>query len=115
MRVLVTGDMGFIGSHLTEALKDHEIIGLDLKNGSDIRFCQLPNPKTVTHIFHLAAKRSVPNGELKPEEFISTNCWGTTRILRQYPDARIINISSSAAEEAKSVYGATKNFAEHIG
>lgn len=110
MKILITGHLGFIGSHLSEII---EADGFDIKAGQDIRK-ELPD-KNYTHIFHLAAKRSVPLGEKIPEEFISTNCWGTVNILKKYPNARIINISSSTAGHVQSIYGATKAFAEKVG
>ena len=113
MRTLITGALGFIGSHLYALLPEAK--GWDVKDAwnQDIR-TNLPQ-ESFTHIFHLAAKRSVPLGEQEPFQFISTNCWGTLNILRTYPNARILNISSSAAAQAKSVYGATKKFAECVG
>jgi nucleoside-diphosphate-sugar epimerase len=38
MTILVTGDEGFIGSHLKRRLNDlwHDVIGMDLKSGLDI-------------------------------------------------------------------------------
>ena len=114
-KILVTGDMGFIGHHLCELLleKGLEYDGCDLFRGDDIRK-PIPN-EGYTHIFHLAAKRSVPIGEKRPKEFIMTNCWGTANVMKTFPDARVLNISSSSAEEVRSVYGATKAFAETMG
>lgn len=108
MLTLITGNKGFIGSHLHKLLPD--AIGLDLKDYQDIRD-ELPD-KPFTHIFHLAACKSVPLGEQIPRDFISTNCWGTVNLLKTYPNARILNISSSSANEVKSIYGATKLFGE---
>lgn len=110
-KVLITGHKGFIGSHLKTLIPNST--GIDLKDGDDI-LMYLPKTK-FTHIFHLAALRSVPAGESSPKDFIENNCWGTCKLMRTYPDARIINISSSSVNEPKSVYGATKAFAEMIG
>lgn len=68
-----------------------------------------------THIFHLAASKSVPMGEVNARQFIENNCWGTTNLIKKYPNARILNISSSAANECKSIYGITKYFTELVG
>ena len=113
MSVLVTGGRGFIGTHLLNLLGEGDT--LDIKNGSqkDIRTCNLD--KEYTHIFHLAALRSAPLGEEQPEDFISTNCWGTVRLLKRYPKARFLNITSASAEKPMGVYGATKKFAEIMG
>lgn len=92
---------------------DLEFERFDLKLGNDIR--EPFEDREYTHIFHLAARKSVPDGEVNAREFISTNCWGTVNLLKSYPHARIINVSSSSANEPKSIYGMTKLFAEQAG
>jgi nucleoside-diphosphate-sugar epimerase len=43
MNILLTGNEGFIGSHLFSNLKkEHNVIGLDIKNNNDILSCDLP-------------------------------------------------------------------------
>lgn len=106
--ILITGHLGFIGSHLHSLFP--EAVGWDLEDGHDI--CESLPDEDFTHIFHLAAYRSVPKGEMYPRGFIINNCWGTTHLAKTYPNARIINVSSSAANECKSIYGMTKYFTE---
>lgn len=110
-RVLITGDAGFIGRHLKDLIPDSD--GCDLIDGVDI--CDLKPSDKYTNIFHLAAFKSVPAGELRPERFIKNNCFGTLNVIKAFPNARIINVSSSAANECKSVYGMTKYFGEMVG
>lgn len=112
MKALITGGAGFIGSHLHNIIPDAEVLD-HVDGGPDIKFNLWD--ESYTHIFHLAALKSVPLGERLPREFIDTNCWGTLNLMRSFPKARIINISSSAANDVKSVYGATKAFSEHMG
>ena len=125
--VLVTGMTGFIGMHLANSLnqKGYKVTGIDRGLGNyklldsniefrlgDIRsidFC-----KTYDFIYHLAALRSLPDSCLYPEEYISTNVWGTYNIIKNFPKSRIIFASSSAAAENKSVYGITKKSGEHL-
>jgi len=107
--ILITGHLGFIGSHLKTLIP--ESIGLDLKDGEDIRKELSGN---YDYIFHLAARKSVPIGEIESYDFITTNCWGTVNLMKSFPNARIINVSSSSANDIKSIYGATKLFGEKM-
>ena len=111
MKVLITGHLGFIASHLVELLPDAD--GVDFKEGGDI--LTFNNYSDYDCIFHLAAKRGVAEGEADPKNYIMTNCWGSLKLFSHAkPTCKIINISSSSAEEAKSVYGATKKFVELV-
>jgi UDP-glucose 4-epimerase len=58
--ILVTGNLGFIGGHLVTRLKElgHEIVGCDLKEGSDI--CNIESVEGIDLVFHLAANTNVP-------------------------------------------------------
>lgn len=117
-KILVTGGSGFIGSKLISYLEDslstHEniIVNYDLKIGVDIT--EPIVDKNFDVVFHLAASKSVPKSEENPELFIRNNCLGTLNIIKSFPKARIINISSSSVNDVKSVYGATKLLAEQI-
>lgn len=112
-KILITGSRGFIGTHLHALYPEAQ--GWDLVNNEfqDIRE-KFPD-EDYTHIFHLAASKSVARGELQAKDYIINNCWGTVNLLKTFPNARIINISSSAANECRSVYGMTKYFAELAG
>lgn len=109
MQTLITGNRGFIGSHLSKLCPG--AVGLDLKDGIDVRDTIRGD---YDYIFHLAAKRSVPLGEKHPREFYDTNIWGTDNIVRGFPYARIINVSSSSAQEKKGAYGISKAGAEDV-
>lgn len=37
MKILITGHMGFVGRHFVERLQEHEIVGIDIKEGNDCR------------------------------------------------------------------------------
>jgi UDP-glucose 4-epimerase len=110
-RTLITGGSGFIASHLRELYPEADCI--DEQYGQDI--CDGLPAKSYDQIFHLAAKHHIPTCEVQARRCIEVNCWGTLNLIKTYPNARIISISSSAANEVKSVYGASKLFTEIIG
>lgn len=102
--VLITGDKGFVGSHLTKQLKEY--VGYDLVDGFDIRNkYQLETIFENYHIdtvIHLAALAGVRKSKLFPDEYISTNVTGTLNIIdccKRHNVKHLISISSS------SVYG----------
>lgn len=110
-KILITGHRGFIGSHLIEELTDHEIIGLDLKEGNDILSCELPDADIV---IHLAAQTDVINSVSNPIHDARTNILGTIRLAERYKDSKFIFASSGGAiqEKIESPYGLSKFCAE---
>jgi len=122
---LVTGGTGFIGTYLANELHSRGInvtivdiaygfrdllsrginfIQKDIRTGGiDGRF---------DFIYHLAAKKSVQESFLYPQDYMSTNIWGTYHLMNNFPNSRFVNVSSSAASEPKSVYGITKRSSE---
>ena len=127
--ILVTGHLGFIGSHLTKDFgkKEIEYIGYDIGmcESQDIRdkfelekaFAE----NNIDCVIHLAARAGVRMGEKYPEEFLSTNVLGTENILRmceKYKVNKAILFSSSAIygrnNEPISFYGMTKKMMEML-
>lgn len=135
--ILVTGNAGFVGKHLTELLDDLGLpwIGYDIKNGQDIRNrhdleCAF-EINQIRYVIHLAALAGVRRSKLYPEEYISTNILGTQNIVdmcNKYSVEKIVFYSSSSVfgtggaspfkeEDGKvptSLYGITKLAGEHI-
>jgi UDP-glucose 4-epimerase len=124
---LVTGGTGFIGHFLANELdkrgynvtvvdkaynfcrdlnKNINFILQDIRTG--------PISGEYDYVYHLAAKRSVTESFEAPQDYMSTNIWGTYNILETFNGARIVNVSSSAAKGSKSVYGITKKCSEHF-
>lgn len=97
--ILITGNVGYIGSHVTKALLNEGIksVGIDnLQTGSlsnnvnicricDIRDKDKLNETFETYkpsvVFHLAALTSVPESMENPEDYIETNYQGTVNLI----------------------------------
>lgn len=126
MNILITGNEGFIGTELTEYLRNlgHSIIGVDIKSGLDIDEIDETLVKSVDMVVHLAAYVQVPKGEADPEGYWKNNAEKTKRLQRlcYMLNVPLIYASSSCARQfGKSVYGATKKaneltaYAKQIG
>ena len=126
MKILVTGGVGFIGSHIVEYLvqRGDNVIVLDnLSNGKmqniskvsddinfvngDVRDCNLVEQlvKDVDGVFHEAALVSVPESFKMQNEYFDVNVNGTENILKLAKEYgfKIVYASSS------SVYGNPKS------
>jgi nucleoside-diphosphate-sugar epimerase len=102
LKVFVTGNKGFIGTHLTKTFQNKDIIVIDCqKNGNNI-----PNlledqllciDEGVDTIIHLAAKTSITNSVSNPYETYHNNICGTLKILdfaRERKIKKFINMST---------------------
>jgi UDP-glucose 4-epimerase len=129
MKILITGNSGYIGSHLTKLLgkrTDLELYGLD-KNPP-----QLPvkehsrNDITMPGYFlwqrdfefdcviHLAAEVAVGRSVKNPIKYYQTNTLGTLRILQDLKYKRFIHASTGSAGPMNNPYGISKRAAEEI-
>lgn len=96
MRILVTGDKGFVGSSTVELLvaRGHEVVGFDLMEGRDIRdLDQLrgvidggryagANNKKIDRILHLAAIARFSDADKDPQLAFETNVFGTRNVAK---------------------------------
>lgn len=86
MKVLVTGNRGFVGSETQKLLEreGHEVIGYDIMDGRDIRdFVQLDGVVKETkpdRILHLAAIARFSDADKDPRLAFETNVAGTINI-----------------------------------
>ncbi len=125
MKILVTGADGFIGSHLTEMLLDHnhEVRALSYYNSfnnwgwlegikhenlevvsGDIRdanFCR-QIVKDIDVIYHLAALIAIPYSYVAPDSYVDTNIRGTLNICQAAKDSNVKRILATSTSE---VYG----------
>lgn len=83
MRILVTGADGFIGSHLTRALKNegHEVLCHSGKDGDISEKSALDTFKDIEHVYHLAARTFVPDSWDNTYDYFQTNLMGTVTAL----------------------------------
>lgn len=131
MRILITGDQGYIGSAIKSYLETNEIIGYDLVNNQDILDYELLNStmKNIDLVIHLAACSTVSTCTNQPELAYQINELGTQNILQAMKANncnKIIYASTSSVygqgtdltEEspinAESVYGASKYAGEKL-
>jgi UDP-glucose 4-epimerase len=111
MRCLVTGDMGYIGSHMIRALEDegHEVLGVDLKRGEDILQCLNYENRSSEHdvfwdftpdyVFHMACWPRVTYSVENPVKTMRNNVLATSTVLdysRRKSVKRVIFSSSSS-------------------
>ena len=114
MKILLTGHLGFIGSRLYEKLviNGHEVVGIDIKEGTDILTAPLPK---VDFVIHLAGIGGVRESLADPAKYWNTNVEGTKRILEHYKNVRVLVAGSSSQYEPHlNPYAASKNVIENI-
>lgn len=111
MKILITGDRGFIGTNLKEKLKalGHDVCGMDIKGDQaldDISKehnveCELKNIKSDV-IVHLAALAGVRHSLEVPDEYYKVNVLGTHWLLKW---ASRTGVKKFLFASSSSVYG----------
>jgi UDP-glucose 4-epimerase len=130
MKILITGNSGYIGSHLTKLLNnrsDIELYGLD-KSRPVVAMERFSwNNITMPGYFkwtiediefdcviHLAAEVAVGRSVKNPIVYYQTNTLGTLRILQDLKFKRFIHASTGSAGPMNNPYGISKRAAEEI-
>jgi len=131
MKVLITGNSGYIGSHLTQFLLNKrsslELYGLDKSkpivpierfSWNDITMPGYIKWQTdnieFDCVIHLAAEVGVGRSVLNPILYYKTNTLGTLRILQDLKYKRFIHASTGSAGPMNNPYGISKRAAEQI-
>jgi len=118
MKVSVTGSKGFIGSRLTQLLRDlgHDVIEWD-RNISKNRDISMWEPEGCDAVVHLAGYANVRNSLKEPEKYWYNNVELSKRLfnLASLYEMRIIYASSSCAKKWwLSPYGTSKKAMEEV-
>src|SRR3990167_6252145 len=112
MKILITGGMGFIGSHLREFFRkfhpDYQLILLDLQNGEDL--LKIENFPKVDYVIHLAAQTDVQKSINDPYKDAEINILGSLKLIINYKETKIIYVGSAASFSGiiSSPYGLSK-------
>lgn len=134
MKILITGNKGFVGSHTEKALREkgYQVMGYDLLDGYDIRdYEQLRSyVNEGDKILHLAAVARFVEADADPYKTLTTNVEGTdvvARVAKENKAERVVysstgsvympveqegRIDESFQVRGNSVYGVAKHFGE---
>jgi UDP-glucose 4-epimerase len=122
-KILITGNSGYIGSHLSKMLlanNKYRITGLDIKPPQEKLHSQLQIDirdkfyigEHYDTVIHLAALVNVSESQTKPTSYYDTNLNGTINVLDNTHAKNFIFASTGAAEGCESAYGISKRAAE---
>jgi len=126
MKILITGNSGYIGSHLTKLLTNnltYSISGLDKNNPliplkihylEDINKLNNNFTNNFDCVIHLAAEVSVGESVKNPTLYYTTNILGTLNVLKNIKTRNFICASTGAADGMSSPYGISKRAMEDI-
>ena len=120
LRILITGNQGYIGQHLSKWLFNHtdwDIHGLDKKDGFDLLGDRsIQHLDTYDCVIHLASLTGVRASHKIPHRYMEDNIKMTMRMLvlcREY-NVPCLVASSSSVDELRSSYAYSKSAIEQI-
>lgn len=109
-RILITGDMGFIGRHVVAQFDDY--VGCDFVNDEDVM--DLRDLSYYDVVIHLAAFASVPKSIKSPKHTYRMNVATTQHLLNLKPKKFVFASSGSVSDARKSPYSMSKLIAEWL-
>jgi len=124
-KILITGNSGYIGSHLSKILMNtmkYEVHGLDIHDpqytlnrfySQDINR-QFSLDEEFDAVIHLAALVNVSESERMPIQYYITNLNGTMNVINKVKTKNFIFASTGAAQDCESAYGISKRAAEDV-
>ncbi|MFA6256983.1 MAG: NAD(P)-dependent oxidoreductase [Candidatus Paceibacterota bacterium] len=107
MKILITGDKGYLGSEFVKKYKaSFEIVGFDIKDGFDIQdFEQLSEKmKGCDQVVHLAAIPKPVEGK-SFDDYLNTNVLGTHNVLKAAQENKIKRVVYASST---TIYGIEK-------
>ena len=115
MNIVITGDEGFIGSHLKTRLESegHAVTGWDIKSGKDIGNFYLD--EDTNFVIHLAAIADVRRSIAEPDLYWEENVIKTQKVQDwcEFANVPLLYASSSCIHSwGKSPYGMSKKVNE---
>ena len=118
MKILLTGNDGFIGSALYKRLvkQGHTVFGLDIKRGPQFDLnCFDMWPSDIDLVIHLAGKSGVRESLQDPAGYWNNNVEASRKLFDRYQGTRILYASSSSAYEPDlNPYAASKFIMEEL-
>lgn len=104
MKILITGHMGFVGKYFCKKYSNHDIVGIDIKEGNDCRDFFKSSTEKFDMIIHLAAivggRATIEGDPLSVATDLSIDAEMCQWALKTKP-TRVIYFSSSAAYPIK--------------
>ena len=105
MKILITGHKGFVGNYFMRKYSEHDIVGIDIKDGNDCRdFFKSDKDTHFDLVIHLAAivggRETIDNNPLSVATDLSIDSELCQWALRAKPNS-IVYFSSSAAYPTK--------------
>lgn len=118
MRILLTGNQGFLGSALQKRLefKNHIVYGMDVKAGEHQNLLLCKNwPCNIDLVVHFAGLSGVRESIIDPSSYWIHNVEASRCLFDVYKNTRIIYASSSSAYEPDlNPYAASKYILEEL-